>query len=212
MKEECKRYPHGVPWWSPPPSLHGDNIAWPLDCHAALVSVMWGLLEKDKCQQQPKGPLAADCRQQPDLGGRGSYWLQGSSTAVSQPLRRRALESTPLTLPPPQPQEVLPTWHDDIRKSQFSCNRQSPTKYHGVFSPYLFHVSTKKLERNDEACKNKSIFFLSPTLPPCTVVLDKTDRVPLFPKETKETQNAKFSIFLENNIDVENTYYSQETF
>ena len=196
MKNECKRYPHEVPWWLPPPSLHRDNKARPLDCHAALVNVMWGLLEKDKCQQEPKGPLAVDCSQLPDLGCRGLYWLQGSSTAASQLLLRQALESIVLTLPPPQPQEVLPTWHDDIRKSQFSCNRQSPIKYHGVFSPYLFHVSTKKLERNDEACKNKSIFFLSPTLPPCIVVLDKTDRVSLFPKETKETKNAKFSIFL----------------
>lgn len=74
---------------------------------------------------------------------------------------RGAPNSVLLTLLPPQPQEVLPTWHDDIRKSQFSCNCQSPIKYHGIFSPNLFHVSTKKLQRDDKTCKNKSIFFLN---------------------------------------------------
>lgn len=70
---------------------------------------------------------------------------------------------TPSSEPSSQPQEVLLTWHDDIRKSQFSCNCQSPIKYHRVFSPNLFHVSTKKLQRHDKTCKNKSIFFLRTT-------------------------------------------------
>lgn len=69
--------------------------------------------------------------------------------------------------PSPDPR-VLPTWHDDIRKSQFSRSRQSPIKYHGVFSPNLLHVSTKKLQRNDKPCKDKSIFLLRTTLPPWT--------------------------------------------
>ena len=80
-------------------------------------------------------------------------------SVVCHLLTRGAPNSVLLTLLPPQPQEVLPTWHDDIRKSQFSCNCQSPIKYHGIFSPNLFHVSTKKLQRNDKTYKNKSIFF-----------------------------------------------------
>lgn len=82
-------------------------------------------------------------------------------SVVCHLLTRGAPHSVLLTLLPPQPQEVLPTWHDDIRKSQFSCNCQSPIKYHGIFSPNLFHVSTKKLQRNYKTYKNKSIFFLN---------------------------------------------------
>lgn len=53
------------------PASNGDNKAHLLDCHVALVNGMWGLLEKNKCSQEPKEPLDADCSQQPGLGCRG---------------------------------------------------------------------------------------------------------------------------------------------
>lgn len=116
-------------------------------------------------------------------------------------LTRGALDSIFLTLLPPQPQEVLPTWHDDVRKSQFSCNCQSPIKYHRIFSPNLFHVSTKKLQRNDKTCKNKSIVFTQYH----TSTLENTE------SHFLRQKCAKFSIFLEKSFDAESIHYSEET-
>lgn len=171
--EESIRHPHEeFHVGSYHPDSTGDSKAHLLDCHVAWVNMMWGLLEKNRCQQR-------------------SHWLQTVvsnltwiqrllmaagllPSIVHHLLMRGAPDSILLTLLPTQPQEGLPTWHDDIRKSQFSCNCQSPIKYHGVFSPNLFHVSAKKLQRNDKTCKNKSIFLLRTTYPLCTIVLEKT--------------------------------------
>lgn len=109
-------------------------------------------------------------------------------SVVCHLLTRGAPHSVLLTLLPPQPQEVLPTWHDDIRKSQFSCNCQSPIKYHGIFSPNLFHVSTKKLQRNDKTYKNKSIFFFKLRI---TLLPQKTHKELFFPPD-KNVQNSAF--------------------
>ena len=127
-------------------------------------------------------------------------------SVVCHLLTRGAPHSILLTPLPPQPQEVLPTWHDDIRKSQFSCNCQSPIKYHRIFSPNLFHVSTKKLQRNDKTYKNKSIFFLN-------------SESHFYPRKhikrfffSPREKCAKFSIFIEKSFEAESIYYSEEIF
>ena len=149
------------------------------DCSAALVKVC-GASRKEQMPIRAKGDTG--CR----LQSATWLWLQRLSMAVGllhsvicHLLTRGAPNSVLLTLLPPQPQEVLPTWHDDIRKSQFSCNCQSPIKYHGIFSPNLFHVSTKKLQSNYKTYKNKSFFLKTQNH---SSTLENTENVFFFPQ------------------------------
>lgn len=119
--------------------------------------------------------VGASGKKQMPVKNQRSHWLQTEVSNVTlaaesfkgfrappQHSSPSAHKNTGLHPPNPSPTpgpEILPTWHDDIRKSQFSCNCQSPTKYHGIFSPNMFHVSTKKLQRNDKTCKHKSIYL-----------------------------------------------------
>lgn len=147
--------------------LHSDN--------AAAGHQERGLLGKYKHQQEPQGRWLRQSA--PGLGRRGVQ-------------RLRLLHSRAQQLParPSRPARVLPTRHDDIRKPQLPCNRQSPAEYHGVFSADLVHVSTKKLERNDKACKTRS-FSLRPTLRlPCG---SRKDRATLFSRGSE--QSSAFS-------------------
>lgn len=146
LEEGIQTHPWRVPYWLLSFILYRKyQSSYPrLSCY--VVHTMWEFLEK-----QLKGPLAVDWGVQSDLehGGFEAPPQHGSSQA---PERSSGFYF------PPQPQAVLPTWHDDIRKSQFSCNCQSPIKNHGIFSPDLFHVSTKKLQRNNQTWKKTKPF------------------------------------------------------
>ena len=46
--------------------------------------------------------------------------------------------------------DVRLTWHDDIRKAQFSCDGHPPAENERVLSADLFHVAPQQLQWDDQ--------------------------------------------------------------
>lgn len=62
-----------------------------------------------------------------------------------------SVRATSLALKPPSSLWFSLTWQDDIRETQFPCERQGPVEHRLVLPPDLLQLTSQQLQGNDES-------------------------------------------------------------